>query len=293
MTAFFFDTDSELNWKEAKELGLTNVIRMPYTICNEERFADLGESYDPKAFFDLVKAGNVPVTSALNMEDYRNYFEPFFKKGEDIFYVSFGSSMSGTFKYMDIAVAELQKEYPNVKFTRYDTNAISMATGIAVCEAAKLFNAGKSVEEICAFLDVLVPRINAYVVADDLQHLKRGGRITAVKAAIGGLLKIKPVIKLTTAGKLSPFASVPGRNKALATITDEVIRDIRDTDKYPIVVMSADCRADADRVINKLKTALPNVEIWDYDVGPVIGTHCGPGTVGICFVGDARPTLNA
>ncbi len=283
MTAFFCDTNCELNYKILDELNITNVIKMPYTICEEEKYYDMGKEYNAKEFFDLVRAGNIPKTSALNPEEYKAYFEPFFAKGEDIFYVSFSTAMSGTFKYMDMAVNELKAKYPNVKFTRYNTSAISMAAGLLVYKAAKLFNAGKSVEEICEFLDNEQQYIHAHITVDDLQHLKRGGRITAVKAALGGMLKLKPLIKLVSTGMLQPFGNVAGRNKALLTITDGVIAAATDTSEYPISILSADCLPEAERVKAKILAALPDATVWLFDVGPTIGSHCGPSTLAICF----------
>lgn len=288
MTAFFCDTNCELWWDRAKALGITNIIRMPYTICDKEYFYDLGENTDSKKFFDLVRAGNTPITSALNPEDYKAYFEPFFKAGEDIFYVSFSTEMSGTFKYLEMAINELSKKYPGVKFTRYDTKGISMAAGIPVYYAAKAYNEGKSVDDIIKMLDNLVPSVNCTIVVDDLQHLKRGGRLSAAQAFFGGILNIKPIIKLNKDGKLAAVGKVPGRNKALLTMTDEIIEKVADT-SYPIVIMDADCREDSDRVAAKIKAVLPGADIWQQSVGPVIGTHCGPGTIGICFVGGERP----
>ncbi|MDR3186584.1 MAG: DegV family protein [Christensenellaceae bacterium] len=289
MTAFFFDTNSELLWTKAKELNLTNIIKMPYTVCGIEYFYDLGESYDAKWFFDLVRQGNMPITSALNPEDYKTYFEPFFKNGEDIFYLSFSAEMSATFKYMDLAVEELSKTYPNVKFIRYDSKAISMAAGLQVYAAAKAFNEGKSIDEIIELLNELAPRVNAYIVVDDLQHLKRGGRLSGAQAFIAGILKIKPIVKLVVNGTLAVKEKVPGLNKALLSIATETITKVKDLDKYPIVVLDADAKNEGDRLLNMLKEALPNAEIWRQSVGPVIGAHCGPGTVAIVFVGSERP----
>ncbi|MDD3947182.1 MAG: DegV family protein [Clostridia bacterium] len=289
MTAFFCDTNCEIRYDMAEKLGIKNIIQMPYTIDGKEYFYDLGKTYNAKEFFALLRAGKPAITSALNPEDYKFYFEPFFKNGEDIFYVSFSSEMSGTFKYMDMAVKELQTQYPGVKFTRYDTKGISMSAGISVIAAAKMFHAGKSVEEIGAYLDTLVPIVNASVVVDDLQHLKRGGRLSAAQAFFGGILKIKPIIKLTKKGTLAALDKVPGRNKALATVTDHIINDVTMLDQYPIVILQADCEEDANRVKAKINAALPEADVWIYAVGPVIGTHCGPGTVGICYVGKERP----
>jgi DegV family protein with EDD domain len=293
MTVFFCDTDSELWYDKADELGLKNIILMPYTICGKEYFYDFGRNYDSKEFFRLMREGNIAITSALNPEDYKKYFEPYYQKGEDIFYVSFSSEMSGTFKYMDMAVKELSAKYPGVKFTRYDTKGISMGAGLSVIAAAKMFNAGKSVEEICAYLDHLIYKVNTFVIVDDLQYLKRGGRLSAMSALIGGILNIKPIIKLTKKGTLIPADKVPGRNKAIAKVTDQVLAEADMLDEYPIVVLHADCPSDAERIKEKLKAGLPQAEIWLQDIGPVIGAHCGPGTIGICFVGKERPDAPA
>lgn len=293
MVQFFYDADSEMNLYKAQELGLDSddvgYIKMPYTICGESKGCELITPELSKDFFQKVNAGNMPTTSALNAQEYIDIFEPAFQKGDEIFYVSFGSRMSGTFENLALALRELRAKYPDVKFTRYDTKAISMGTGLAVVAAYKYIKAGKSVEETVAMLDELVDNINISIVADDLQYLKRGGRLTAVKALLGTMLQLKPIIKLTTEGTLNPFTSVPGRNKALLTVTNEIIANAKYLDKYPIVLMNATCPQDAERVAARIKAARPEAEIWQFDVGPVIGTHCGPGTLGFCYVGNHRP----
>ena len=288
MSVLFIDTNCELNYKTAKELGLNNVIRMPYTICDKEYFYDLGENYNAKDFFGLIRAGNMPITSGLNSENYKEYFEPFFAKGEDILYISFSSQMSGTFAYLDTAIKELQEKYPKAKYRRFDTLGISMAAGIPVYVAAKMHNEGKSNDEIIEFLSKFIYRVNAVFSANDLFHLKRGGRISAAAAAMGTLLQLKPIIRLTDEGKLTSADKVQGRKKAVNYIIEDVIKNVRDTDKYPIVILNADCPADAEKIETKLKEAFPEADIWMYDVGPVIGTHCGPDTIACVYVGDKR-----
>lgn len=288
MSILFIDTNCELWWDKAKELGITNIIRMPYTICNKEYYYDLGENYNPKEFYDLVRKGNVPTTACLNVENYREYFEPFFKKDEEILYISFSDQMSATFDQLNITIKELSTKYPNAKFTRYDTKAISMAAGLAVYEGAKLFNAGKTIPEITAFLDTFVPKLNAVVTPESLQYLRRGGRLSSTQAILGGLLQIKPIITLTDEGKLASTGKVNGRNKAINHIADMVIERVQDIDKYPIVIMNADCEVEAERIKQKIQTALPTAEIWSQTVGPVIGTHCGPGSLAICYIAKNR-----
>ena len=274
MIHFFYDADSEMNLVKAREYGIDNekyFIKMPYSICGENHPCELITPELSKDFFDKVRAGNMPSTSALNSEEYKEIFEPAFKEGGEILYVSFSSAMSATFDHLEVALKDLKSRYPDVKFTRYDTKAISMGTGIAVIAAAKYIQSGKSVAETVAMLDELVPHINITIVADDLNYLKRGGRLTAVKALFG-----------TT-------SSVAGRNKALMTVVSEIANGAQRLDEYPVVIMNADCRAEAERVADRIKAQLPSADVWICDVGPVIGTHCGPGTIGICYVGAERP----
>ncbi len=288
MSVLFIDTNCELWHTKAKELGIKNIIRMPYTICDKEYFYDLGEKYDPKEFFGLMRKGNMPITSCLNAENYKEYFEPFFKNGEDILYVSFSSKMSGTFTFLDIAIKELSQQYPDAKFTRFDTKGISMSAGISVYYAAKMYKEGKSFEEIIKFLERFVPKVNMAVTPESLVYLKRGGRLSAAHATIGSILQVKPIIRLNDEGALESAMKVNGRKKAIATIAEQVIQNVRETDKYPITVLDADCQEDAQFLVDKIKAALPHAEIWTWPTGPVIGTHCGPGTVGVIYIGDKR-----
>ena len=290
MSVLFIDADSELPYDKVKELNLDPkfIIKMPYTICDKEIFSDLGPSYNAKEFFGLVRAGNMPITSGLNAELYKEYFEPYFKENEDILYVSFSTQMSGTFKYHDMAISELQKKYPKAKYRRFDTKGISMATGLCCYYAVKMHNEGKSNDEIYAFLQEFAPRVCATFTPKDLFYLKKGGRLSAAEAAIGTLLQIKPIIRLNDEGKLYSASKVNGRMKALNTLADEVTSRIVDVEKYPIVVVNADCHEEAEKIIAKIKAKPPNATVWDYDVGPVIGTHCGPDTIGCLYVSDSR-----
>ena len=151
MSVIFTDTDCEMDYTTAEELNI-NVIGMPYTIMDKESVYDYGKNTNIKEFFDLMRKGEVATTSALNTEDYINYFEPVFEKGEDILYVHFSSQLSGTFEYMKTAIEQLKEKYPERKITLFDTKNISIGAGIQVIEAAKLHNNGVSDEDVVKFL---------------------------------------------------------------------------------------------------------------------------------------------
>ncbi len=283
MSVIFIDSDCELNYKTAEEVGLNNVILMPYTICNQEIFYDLGKSYNAKEFFDLVRKGNMPITSGLNVETYKEYFEPFFKKEEDILYVSFSAEMSGTFQYHDIAIKELQEKYPKAKYRRFDTKAISLAAGLPCYYAGLMHKEGKTNDEIVDFLNSFVYKVNAILSPNNLNYLKRGGRLSSAKAAFGTFLQVKPIIRLTDEGKLVNTSKVNGRNKCLSVIAQDVID--RADFNYPIIVLNADCLPDSDKIVDKIRATQPDADIWIYDIGPVIGAHAGPDTIACVYVG--------
>lgn len=282
MTVLLYDTDSELTLDLATKYGIeNNVIRMPYTLCGEHRFAELSRPGDSKEFFDKIREGNMPTTAGLNLEEYKAIFEPYFKAGEDIFYISFSTRMSGTFAIMDAAYAELKKDYPSAKLVRYDTKAISMATGMLVIEGVKKFKETGSVEQTIDYLDSIRNKCQISIIVGDLMYLKRGGRLSSVKALLGGILQLKPIIKLTDAGTLIPTVNVAGRNKALKTILAEIVDTLDPS--FPVVTVSEGCPDDEKRATEFIKAAFPQAEIMNLEIGPVIGTHCGPSTIGFCF----------
>ena len=202
MSVFFCDTDCELWYTTAKELGV-KVIPMPYTVDGEEKLYDLGENTDFKGFYAKMRAGAAVSTAGLNPQTYIDIFEPYFAAGEDVLYVAFSSKMSNTFSYLDTAIAELKAKYPDAKYRRYDTLNISMGAGIMVYLAAKFFNAhGGDVDATCAYLDTLVQNVAVLFVVDDLKYLARGGRLSPAKAAIGNVLQLKPVLYVSREGEI-------------------------------------------------------------------------------------------
>ena len=287
MSRLLIDTDCELWFTLEPELNAT-IIKMPYTICDNEYFYDNGRTTDFDEFYKLVRAGNMPVTSALNPQQYLEILEPLFKEGEDMLYISFSDQLSSTFNHLEGALGQLKEKYPGVKFTRFDTKNISWGAGLQAYFGAKYFNEGHSIEETVAFLEDFTNHVSVCFMADDLFHLKRGGRLTGLQATMGTLVGLKPMLNVTTEGKLSVIGKAIGANKALAFFMDKFREKADMLDKYPVVIVDADNKEFAEKLKNKILAEYPTANIWRYPVGPVIGTHCGPGTVGLIFPAKER-----
>lgn len=283
MSVFFTDSNSELWHTEVEKLGI-EYISMPYTLEGVEHGYDLGKSHNFEKFYSKIRKGLMPSTSALNPQNYVEIFEPFLKAGEDIIYVTFSRQMSATFDFMDQAIEMLKEKYPERSIKYVDTKSISVGAGIIAYEAALLHKKGATDDEIIKFVEEFRNEVNCYFTVDDLMHLKKGGRLSAVSAVVGSVLGIKPMICVNDEGKLQNFDKVAGRRKAiqyLANLVKTVGKNVAD---YPIAVIHADCEEEAISLKEKIQEiAGKDAKIWLQPVGPTVGTHCGPGTIGVAF----------
>ena len=286
---FMTDSDSDLPFSYVDELDMT-MVYMPYIIDGKEYFDDLGRDGKQKEYFDNMRAGATPVTSLLPQAVYEEYFEPIFQEGKDILFVSFSSQLSGTIRNIYAAREELLEKYPERKMIVVDTLSISAPQTILILKAHALYREGKSMEEVAAWLEENKLKAQAWFTVDDLVYLKRGGRISAVAAAVGSMLDLKPIITETKEGKLVSTEKVRGRKQALRVLVDKAVENIDDPANADVIILHADAPEDAARVESKLKEKLPELpQIDTYYVGPVIGAHCCPGTVAVCFFGKERP----
>ena len=286
MYQLFCDSNCELWHTTVEELGL-NVISMPYTVDNKEYFYDMGKNTDFKAFFDKMRGGAVPKTSALNEYAYIEYFEPVLARGEDIYYVTFSHKMSATFNAMDAAIAKLMEKYPQRRIVTKDTKTISLGSGFIVYYAALKWRSGASIEELDAYLDELIPHTATYFAVDDLTYLYRGGRISSATKVVGGLLGIKPILYFDDEGKIVSIAKAKGFRNAISKLLDYVEQKGSELDKYKTFILHADCKNLAEDIAEKVRTRFGSEAVVQ-PVGPVIGAHCGPGTLGLIFHSSVR-----
>ncbi len=286
MYQLFCDSNCELWHTVVKEYGL-KFISMPYVLDGQEYYYDLGEKTDFKHFYDRMREGAVPTTSAINEQNYIDYFEPVLKEGKDIYYITFSHKLSATFESMDRAIAALKEKYPEREIRTFDTKSISLGAGFQVRYAAEKYKAGATMDELDAYLKEISAHTVVYFVVDDLVYLKRGGRISALTAAFGSLLGIKPMISILPDGSLKSVGKIKGSKRVFAEFIRLMHEHNCDVKNYRVEVMQADCPETGEAFVNALKAEFgQETDAHVQIVGPVIASHCGPGTLGLIFYGD-------
>ena len=280
MYQLFCDSNCELWHTVVKDLGL-NLIRMPYVMEDEEYFYDMGEQHNFKAFFDAMRGGATPKTSALNEFAYMEYFEPILQRGEDIYYITFSHQMSGTFNAMKNVIQQLKEKYPEREIRFKDSKLISMGSGFVTYYGALKYKEGATMDELDAYLDDLIEHTAAYFVVDDLTYLYRGGRVSGVSKVLGNLLNIKPVLYFNEEGKILNIEKAKGFKKALSILVGYMKEKGTELDKYKVFIVQADCEAEAEMFAKSIRDSFGDLDIEIQPIGPVIGAHCGPGTVGL------------
>ena len=280
---FMTDSDSDLPFHLKEQYDIP-VVYMPYALDGKEYFDDLGQMLDHKSYYDMMRNGATPVTSALNEATYLEYFEPILKE-KDLLFVAFSSKLSCTLQAVYSAREKLLEKYPERKFTVVDTLRISGPMTLLVLKAHEMYRAGKPMDEVAAWLEANKLRAQAYFIVDDLKYLKRGGRISATAATVGTMLDLKPIISEAADGTLSANDKIRGHKKAIAFIVDKMLEFAPDPAESPIIVLNADSHDDAERVKAMVEQKLPGANILIENVGPVIGAHAGPGTLALCFIG--------
>ena len=284
MLTFFSDTDCDITPKECAEYGI-KMISMPYTVGEKVVYPYIDfQEFDSHAFYDMLRAGTMPTTSAMSEEAYVEYFEPEFQAGNDILYVHFSSGTSNTFTIMGQAVEKLLKKYPERKFHEVDTLGITALSLNVVLEAAEMYKAGKTAEEIVAWAKVEVPKFPMYFFADDLKFFRRSGRVSGLAATMGGLIGIRPIIYLNDEGKMVSIGKEKGRSKAIARLVQYVEELGEDVKAHRVVIGHSDCPDIAAEAEHLLKEKFgDDLNVLTTVVNPTIGSHCGPNGVGICF----------
>ena len=241
-----------------------------------------------KEMYDGLRAGETASTAAANPEDWSAVIEPALQAGKDALVLAFSSGLSTTYQSAVIAAGDLSEKYPDRKILVVDTLCASMGQGLLVWYACRKQEEGLSLEELAAWCEENKFRLCHWFTVDDLMYLKRGGRVSAATALVGTMLQIKPVLHVDDAGKLISVAKARGRKASLEALVKKVdelgIPGANDV----MFISHGDCLEDAEYVARRLKETYGVKEVIISYVGAVIGSHAGPGTVALFFLGVHR-----
>lgn len=267
-------------------------ISFNYMLDGKEYPDDLGQTISFKEFYSRVAAGSMPTTSQVNANKYMEFFEPFLEEGKDILHISFSSALSGSYNSSHIAQADLKERYPDREIKIVDSLAASSGYGLLTDMAVDMRDEGKTLDEIYNWLEDNKLSIHHWFFSSDLSHYKRGGRISATSATIGGLLNICPLMNVSHEGKLVPRKKIRGKKQVIKESVKMMEMHAKNGTDYSgkCFISHSDCYDDARAVADLVEERFSNLEgsVIINSIGTVIGSHTGPGTVALFFVGDKR-----
>ena len=284
MYTLFTDTDCDITPEIAARYGY-KLISMPYTIEGQQVFPYVDfDKFEWHEFYDRLRKGVIPTTSALSPVEYVNYFEPEFKAGRDILYVHFSTAMTATFNSMRLALEELAEKYPDRKVYQIDTKGITLGSYSICLSIGEMYKNGASIEEIQAWADKEIDKTAFYFYADDLKFFGKSGRVSGFAAFFGNIIGLKPIIFIDTDGKMKTKDKCRGRKQALQTLLNYVIDLEEDIKKHRVVIAHTDALPIAEEFGNMMKGYFgQDLEIEYEVVNPTAGSHCGPNAMGVTF----------
>lgn len=241
-----------------------------------------------KEMFDGLRKGADAKTCAVNPEGWRSVIEPELKQGKDVLVMAFSSGLSTTYQSAVIAAEELKEEYPERTINVVDTLCASLGQGLLVYYACQKRDEGLSLQELTQWVEDNKLHLCHWVTVDDLMYLKRGGRVSATTALMGSMLQIKPIIHVDDAGKLINVGKARGRKASLDTVVKKMVETQIPGANDTVFICHGDCLEDAQYVEKVLKEQHGVKNVFIYYVGAVIGSHSGPGTLALFFLGEKR-----
>ena len=281
------DTTADLpeSYIRENELG---IMVVPYIMDGipqgEERKMEV------KEFYDRMRGGMMPTTSQINPETAKEYLNGFLEESRQLLVLSFSSGLSGTCGNVSLAAREIMEERPDCRIVVADTLCASLGEGLLVHKAVQLKKAGKSLDETAQWVEAHKENLVHVFTVDDLFHLHRGGRVSKATAIVGTLAGIKPLLHVDEQGHLTAVGKVRGRKKSLQSLVDMMEKQVGSwRDKNDCIFIShGDCAEDVDYVKQLVEERFGRKDFLINEIGPTIGTHSGPGTVALFFMGDVR-----
>lgn len=283
------DSMSDLPPEFLSEHGI-EVISLTYTM--DGQVYDKNNTLTYKAFYDRMRAGSQPVTSQFNPADAEQVFERLIEVHgpRDILHVSISSAMSGSLQSAHQAAQAVMERHPGIRAMAYDSLGASAGQGMQVAMAVELRDQGQDIEQVRAHLESIRNHVCYILTVEDIIYLYRGGRVSRTAALVGGLLDIKPLIRVDDEGRLVPTGKVRGRKKSLMALVDQMESRLdgwKDRNET-IYITHADAEDDAKFLASQIEKRLGFDRFVITYLGTTIGAHTGPGLISLFFLGDHK-----
>lgn len=273
---------SHMRDNDIEFLGLTVLID------GKEVLDDLGQTLTYADFYSYLRTGKTASTSQVNAHSFTECFTKHVKNGDSIIFIGLSSALSGTCHSAEIAKAEVLEKYPEADISIIDSLSVSAGLGLLVHYAAQMRAAGASKEAIIDWVEQNKLRSMHLFTVDDLEHLKRGGRLSSTSAFVGSLLSIKPLLYVNDTGELAPYDKARGRKKAIHHLVDTLAKHIESPQDQTIFIGHGDCLEDARQLELKIREATQVKDVIISTIGTTVGSHAGPGVLAVFALGHTR-----
>ncbi len=283
-------TDSSANLTDEliSECGVP-VISFTFHIGDKELKSYIkGQKTDLKQFYTMMRNKEHITTSLVSPDDFTAFFEEYLKAGQDVLYIAFSSGLSGTYQSSTIAADSLREKYPDRKIYTVDSLCACLGQGLLVYHAVQLKNEGKTIDEVQNWLMDNRLRMCHWFTVNDLFFLKRGGRVSSTAAVFGSLLQVKPVMHMDNEGKLAVVEKARGRKQSLQALVSHMEQTIENPEEQMIYIAHGDCEEEAEYVRQLILDKFSVKGTLINCIDPVIGSHSGPGTLAIFYLGKNR-----
>ncbi|MGI6315843.1 MAG: DegV family protein [Christensenellales bacterium] len=291
MRDFVIVTDSSCDLPEDTIRDLDLTVLPLSVFVGDTKYVNYPDERDISypAFYQLLRDGSPTKTSAVNTQEFLEVFTPISEKGKDILYLGFSSALSGTCSAGAMALKELSSRFPEGKFFAVDSLSASLGQGLLVWHCVQEKRKGKTIEQVRDYAEEAKFHLCHWFTVDDLKHLKRGGRVSAATALVGTLLNIKPILHMDDEGRLIPVGKVRGRKASIRALVEKMQKLAVDPAEQTVFICHGDCREDAETAAKMIRETMGvKKDILIHYTGMVIGSHSGPGTLSLFFMGTHR-----
>ncbi|QAT40089.1 DegV family protein [Clostridium sp. JN-9] len=255
-------------------------------IDDKEYEDDFGKTFTYDEFYGELRKGKMPTTSQINSFRFEEKFREYAKQGIPVIYLAMSSALSGTYNSAVMARETILGEYKDADITVIDTKGSSIGEGLLVYYAYDMLNKGYSKDSIITWVKENMLKMNYWFAVSDLDHLKRGGRISSSAAVVGSILNINPILCISSDGSLAQVTNIRGRRKAIKYLTDKFKAEVTEPQNTIVAISHGDCIEEAEYLKNIMEEEFHVKKVIVNKLGLIMGSHCGQGMLSLCFLGN-------